>query len=209
MSEILIGISLLLFVACWKFIWQRTLLDYTQDQFFDLQSEVKKWILDNGYSLQNNTYQLLQSSISHNIQHIEKMTILRYLISIYIIKKNSSNNREQHKNKDIFLTNDKHLDDFAKTTFQKILHIKFSYMIFKNIFLCLLFFIPEVFFIIKTYFSMIPKKFFYPQLSPSVTVPVLIGFFFITPLLKCNSTTLEKHERHLYLSLENIKNTHQ
>lgn len=204
MSEILIGISLLLFAICWKYIWQKTLLDYSREQLIDLHSEFEDWTINNGYHTNNKIYRQIQSRINYNIKIIEKMTLFRYISLTCIIETDSKNNKRLYEDEKLtFRTGDKKFDDFAETIFQKMLYINFSYMIFRNLFLCLLFFILGIFFIVKSCFSTIQKKVFCPQLATNFTIPIVIGFISLAPLFRLNPTVLEKY-KYMYTLPENI-----
>lgn len=201
MSEIVLGITLLAFILCWKLVWQKTLLDCTRDNLFDLRNELRTWFINNGYGLEHTAYHELRNILNSHLRNTENATLISYISFIYVYTKHPEYRQEIDSNADnIFNTEDKKINFFIKSIRDKAFHVLMTQMILRNMFIsiCLLILIP-IFFTYKILYNIIKKVKNKIGLSTSKVIPimstVMIGIIYLLSLLRIDPLTMEKYSR--------------
>ena len=195
MSEILLGITLLAFMLFWKLVWQKTLLDYTRDNLFDLRDELRLWFIENKYGLDHPIYKELRFIINNHLRHTERATMMSYLAFNMITKKHPDYNEKiLSSSNSIFETSDSKLNNFTIRIRNKAFYILLTQMIGRSSFLCILTAIIGIFVACRSFISMIKKKMeFSLTLARPALTTVMIGIVSLIPLLRGGPAIMERY----------------
>lgn len=194
MSEIILGLTLLSFFLVWKFVWQKTLLDYTRDKLFDLRDELRQWFIDNGYNLDHQAYNELRSIINSHLRHTERATMTSYITFIYISKKYKDYNKGINVEADkIFDGASEELCKFIRKVRNDASSIILTHMIFRSAFLSFLIIIIGIVMFCWMIIKKIINKIDVFKITPQRVLATVMGVISIIPMFRNEYTTMEKY----------------
>lgn len=196
MSELILGITLLIFLLFWKYVWQKTLLDTTRDHLFDLRDELRSCFLSNGYGLEHPIYHELRAIINSYLFHTEKATMSSFIVFTYVSEKFPDYNKKRiNKFEDRFKVDDQKLKDIIKYVRIEAWAFIVSQMIFRSIFLTFVFCIFSVVICIYKVIVIIKERF--PSMSMpdfrQIVTTIFIGLITYLPIIKSNPSMMEKY----------------
>ena len=129
----MIGASLSVLAAwiVWNFMWKKTILDTARDYLFDLRDSSRAWFIKEGYGIDNKSYNTLRMLINVYLRHLEKMSLLDFLLAPI-----DSNSEEYKKVAEelnaAFNTGDKKVDNFMKCVRVEAFNAVSSFMVLRN-----------------------------------------------------------------------------
>ncbi|MDR3382330.1 hypothetical protein [Cupriavidus basilensis] len=80
MTQMLLGINLLLIIVMWVFIVRPSLLDHHRDQLFDLRDEVRTRFVSEGWDLDTPLYQHLRDLLNGHLRLTEEHSFSQFVV---------------------------------------------------------------------------------------------------------------------------------
>lgn len=143
------SLSVLAAWIVWNFMWKKTILDTARDYLFDLRDTSREWFIKEGYGVDNKSYNTLRMLINVYLRHLEKMSLLDFLLAPI-----DSNSQEYKKVAEelnaAFNTGDKKVDYFMKCIRIEAFNAVSSFMVLRNFPACVIVSIAAVVKLIQT-----------------------------------------------------------
>ncbi|MDA8191463.1 MAG: hypothetical protein M0Z68_08385 [Gammaproteobacteria bacterium] len=83
MNDMMLGVSILLALSSWWFVYKPSLLDKTRDELFDLRQEIRDYFLQSGRGLDHPLYVALRDLINGHLHYTESLTMSRFVFWVH------------------------------------------------------------------------------------------------------------------------------